>query len=93
MSYATVELFQAITVPVIIRANEEGKLVVLYSKGIINCIEDDYLITDAYIVPGTSGAPILDDNCYLAGIVGQLLYGNWSGGYGVGSINQLLVSL
>lgn len=94
--YTNAKILDPILIPsMVCSVSDRTKMFPVWSKGIVVGCEanGDYLWTDAYIVNGTSGAPIINEKCQIVGVAGQLLYGNWSGGCGAYTINRLLAFL
>ena len=82
--YSEVDIFDEILIPTFI------KNYLIFNKGIVVGITRNYMFTDAFVVPGTSGSPIINAQCQIVGIAAHLVYGNWSGGVTAKIINKFL---
>lgn len=85
------KLLETVTIPVPII--HDGKLVYpLISQGPIACYEDDEsrIYIDAFIAPGTSGAPVINQRDQLVGLVTSLALGNWAYAYTTKVIKDFL---
>lgn len=85
------KLLEKVTIPV--PMTHDGKLTYpLISQGQIACYDpsDDRMYIDAFILPGTSGAPVFNSRGQLIGLVTSLAYGNWALAYSSKTIRFFL---
>lgn len=94
ITMARPKLLETVTIPVPLI--HDGKLVYpLISQGPIACHEDkgSRIYIDAFIAPGTSGAPVINRRDQLVGLVTSLALGNWAYAYTTKTIKEFLSRL